>query len=212
MTTRLRGIRCRLLQYIQGKVLPCYEGVDPAHGLDHILTVTQNALSIAKHYDVDPELVYVIASYHDIGIRYGRDDHHLTSGKWLYEDSILRIFFSEEDVLLMKEAVEDHRASNKNPPRSIYGAIIAEADRDLNPDHVIDRCAQFAIAHNPKANDEQLVQICLHHLKEKYGDGGYLKLYLYAPSNVDGLKNIRALLRDGKMETKVQKALSKFDH
>ncbi|MBO5528017.1 MAG: HD domain-containing protein [Bacilli bacterium] len=212
MATKLRGIRNGLIRYVEETILPSYEGVDTAHGLEHILTVTKNALSITKHYNVDPELVYVIASYHDIGIRFGRDDHHLTSGKWLYDDSTLRNFFSEEEILLMKEAVEDHRASSKHPPRSIYGAIIAEADRDLSPNHVIERCAQFAIAHNPEADHERLVQICLSHLKEKYGDGGYLKLYLYAPSNVEGLKTIRALLREDKMEPKVQEALRKFGH
>jgi uncharacterized protein len=32
----------------------------------------------------------------------------------------------------MKEAVEDHRASSSRQPRSIYGKIVAEADRDID--------------------------------------------------------------------------------
>ena len=202
-------IRPELKDYIENEVLPCYEGVDPAHGIDHIRIVTSNALEIAKHYEVDIEMVYAIASYHDIGIRYGREDHELTSGKWLYEDQRLRGFFDKGQILVMKEAVEDHRASSKHEPRTIYGAIIAEADRDLTPMRIIERCVDHTIAHNKGANEEECIAISLAHLQDKYGHNGYLKLYLHDPRNEEGLATLRRYMDEGKMEDLVREIYAK---
>ena len=196
-----------LVAYVEEHVLPCYEGVDPAHGKDHILTVLVNSLRIAENHDVDIDMVYCIAVYHDIGIRYGRDDHEITSARWLREDQELLCFFSKDQIQTMAEAVEDHRASSKNPPRSIYGCIIAEADRDLSPNRIIARCADFAIAHHPGASEDEIVRICLNHLEEKYGPEGYLKLYLFDPRNEEGLRTLRLWMADGSMEQRLKEYL-----
>ncbi|MBQ7242605.1 MAG: HD domain-containing protein [Bacilli bacterium] len=189
-----------LERYIEEQVLPCYEGVDPAHGLSHIRTVMENSLRIAGALDVDLDMVYCIAAYHDIGIRFGRDDHEKTSAKWMREDEKLLKFFSAEQIQTMAEAVEDHRASSKSSPRTIYGAIVAEADRDLNPARVLRRCVDFALAHHPLASNEEIVEISSSHLKDKYGPNGYLKLFLHDPINEDGLATLRAWIQNGEAE------------
>ena len=203
-------MRQELLVYIEEKIMPRYQGVDPAYDQSHILTVRENAMHLAASYDVDKEMVYVIASYHDVGICYGRDDHEITSARELMKDEVLRKYFNEKQMLTMKEAIEDYRASSSHEPRSIYGKIIAEADRDLNPSRIILRCAQFAKSHNPSCNNEELLSICLHHLQEKYGVGGYLKLYLDDPRNVAGLNKLREYIASGEIVPLVQNALEQL--
>ena len=186
-----------LVAYMEETVLPQYQDYEPAHDISHIRTVIENSFRIAAPYDVDVNMVYAIACYHDLGIRFGRDDHHLTSAKLLLEDQTIQKFFSSEQIVVMKQAIEDHRASSKNPPRSIYGKIVAEADRDLNPRRVISRAIAFAKAHHPNASEEEILSISLNHLSEKYGEGGYLTLVLDDPVNVAGLKALREMLADG---------------
>ena len=193
-------INKELERYVEEKILPCYEGVDPAHDLSHIRTVVENSMRIASSLDVDMDMVYCVAAYHDIGIRFGRDDHEKTSAKWLREDRNLLEFFSAEQISIMAEAVEDHRASSKASPRSVYGAIVAEADRDLDPTRVLRRCVDFALAHHPSASNEKIIEISSSHLRDKYGPNGYLKLFLHDPRNEEGLATLRMWMQNGEAE------------
>jgi uncharacterized protein len=185
-----------LLTYLYHKVIPIYRTFDQAHQMDHVEKVIHNALEIAKDYEVDMDMVYVIACYHDIGMQFGRTDHHLTGGLFLFNDTILKSYFTMEQLTLMKEAVEDHRASNPESPRSIYGKIIAEADRDIEPDIIIKRTSQFGFKHYPELSFEEHFERGYHHILEKYGPQGYLKLWLDTRRNREGLKAIHELLKD----------------
>ena len=98
----------------------------------------------------DIDMAYTIAAYHDLGLEGPRAIHHLTSGKILMADARLKRWFSADQIKLMKEAVEDHRASASHAPRSIYGKIVAEADRNLEPETVFRRTIQFGISHYPE--------------------------------------------------------------
>ncbi|MBR2067992.1 MAG: HD domain-containing protein, partial [Solobacterium sp.] len=171
-------IRTDLKEYIEKNILVEYEGYEKAHNVDHIRTVIENSLEIAKEYDVNLNMVYTIAAYHDIGIRFGRDNHEITSAKWLIEDEKLDTYFTKEEKIMMKEAIEDHRASKKERPRSIYGCIVAEADRDVEPLRIVERALQFVKAHHLDKTKEEIYQITENHLKEKYGENGYLKLWI----------------------------------
>lgn len=196
-----------LVEYVEKNVFPQYEGVDPAHDLRHIQTVIDNSLRIAATLDVDMNMVFAIAAYHDVGIRHGRENHEITSAKYLEEDKNLLRFFDEVQIHTMKEAVEDHRASSKHEPRSIYGRIIAEADRDIEPRRIISRSVEFALAHHPGASQEELVSIVMGHLNEKYGRNGYLKLFLHDPRNEEGLESLRKSMEDAGAETLVRELL-----
>jgi uncharacterized protein len=96
----------------------------------------------------------------------------------------------------MRDAVEDHRASGKNPPRTIYGAIVAEADRQIDPLTVIHRTMAYSRKLFPDADFETLYQRSLDHLHEKYAEGGYMKLWLNSERNVQGLAALRSLIHD----------------
>jgi uncharacterized protein len=185
-----------LKQYLNETVIPIYETFDEAHRPDHIHTVLNRSLSIAKDYDVDYDMVYVIAIYHDIGMMYGRSDHHETGARYLLNDEMLRSYFSNDDLILMSQAIEDHRASKDEEPRSIYGKIIAEADRDLEPEHVLRRTIQYGLSHFPDLTFDEHLDRLIEHMERKYGEQGYLKLWLKVEENIEQQKKLRTLIKD----------------
>ncbi len=184
----------RLEGYLKTKIIKLYQIFDKAHQENHIYQVIESSLEISQNYDVRYDMVYTIACYHDIGMQYGRKDHHLTGGLFLYNDKQLRLHFTEENMLLMKEAIEDHRASRQEHPRSIYGKIIAEADRDIDPKRIILRTSQVALSKKPNSDSAQHFAQVYKHLEEKYGITGYLKLWLKTKRNQNGLAEIQKLL------------------
>lgn len=99
---------------------------------EHARTVIEQSLALARHYQVDRQMVYAIAAYHDVGLEKGREMHHIHSGEILAADTKLRQWFSPQQIAVMREAVEDHRASSDHEPRTIYGRIVAEADRCID--------------------------------------------------------------------------------
>ncbi len=185
-----------LKQYLDETIIPIYETFDKAHQPDHIHSVLNRSLSIAKDYDVDSDMVHVIAVYHDIGMMYGRSDHHLTGARYLFNDETLRSYFSNDDLILMSQAIEDHRASKDEEPRSIYGKIIAEADRDLEPEHVLRRTIQYGLSHFPDLTFDEHTDRLIEHMERKYGERGYLKLWLNVQENIDQQKKLRELIKD----------------
>jgi uncharacterized protein len=193
-----------LIEYLYHEILKKYESFDQAHQHDHVHQVLKTSLEIAeKLNDIRFDLVYVIAFYHDIGNLYGRDQHHLTGAKYLEEDLMIQKYFNQKDIKIMKEAIEDHRASHETPPRSIYGKIIAEADRDIIPEIIIKRTVQFGLSHHPMLTKEEHIKRSIEHLEEKYGKQGYLKLWLDSKKNVEGLEAIRKMLENKEEITKI---------
>ena len=185
-----------LQAYIESAIFPRYKGFDPAHRTDHVLQVIAESLKLAKHYDVDERMVYTIAAYHDIGLCEGRERHHLVSGRLVRVDENLRKWFTEEEIEVMAQAVEDHRASLDHAPRSIYGRIVAEADRLIEPMTVLLRTVQYGLSHYPELSKEQHYQRYCEHLQEKYAEGGYLKLWIPESDNAARLAELRALIAD----------------
>jgi uncharacterized protein len=141
-------------------------------------------------------MAYVIAAYHDLGLRIDREKHHIHSGEILMADTRLREWFTEEQLRTMRDAVVDHRASGKNPPRTIYGAIVAEADRQIDPETVIRRTMEYSKKLLPDGDFETLYRRSKEHLLDKYSEGGYMRLWLNSERNVQGLEQLRALIRD----------------
>lgn len=185
-----------LYNYIQQNIFPKYHCFDNAHNINHIQTVINESLSLAKLYHLNEDMVYVIAAYHDIGILQGRELHHIYSAEYLMNDKNLLQWFTMEELQIMKEAIEDHRASAKNTPRSIYGCLIADADRDLDPESVIKRTIQFGKYNYPNSNKEQHYKRMKEHLYEKYAIGGYLRLNLDKSKAVQQLQMLQNIIAD----------------
>ena len=138
-----------LENYIEDNIIPLYDHFDKAHQRDHVRMVIRQSLDLAAKMEVDANMVYAIAAYHDIGLCEGRDRHHIVSAQMLLADDELRKWFTESQLHTMAEAVEDHRASSDHAPRSLYGRIVAEADRFIDPDTIIRRTVQFGLEHYP---------------------------------------------------------------
>jgi len=185
-----------LTEYIEREILPRYDHFDAAHQRNHADEVIERSLALAAHYEVNKDKVYTIAAYHDTGLCEGRDTHHLVSGRIIREDRKLREWFDEEQIETMAQAAEDHRASNGHEPRSIYGKIVAEADRLISPEKVIRRTIQFTQDHFPDYDKEQQYQRFREHLLEKYSDTGYLRLWIPESDNAARLEELRIIIRD----------------
>ena len=185
-----------LKQYIEKEILPQYDAFDGGHQRDHAKMVIDESLKLAREHGADEQMAYVIAAYHDLGLRFDRETHHLHSGEILMADQTLRRWFTEEQLQTMREAVEDHRASSKHPPRSICGAIVAEADRQIKPVLVIHRTMAYSAKLYPDGDFETLYARSKAHLLEKYAEGGYMRLWLNSERNVRSLEELRSIIRD----------------
>ena len=185
-----------LIAYIEQEILPRYDHFDAAHQRNHAEEVIERSLALAEQYNVDVNMVYAIAAYHDTGLCEGRDTHHLVSGRIIREDTKLREWFDDDQIETMAQAAEDHRASSGHEPHSIYGKIVAEADRLISPEKVIRRTIQFGLDHHPELDKEGQYQRFREHLLEKYSDTGYLRLWIPESDNAARLEELRAIIRD----------------
>lgn len=193
----MKEIDPSLEAYVEAEIIPRYAHFDRAHSTDHVRSVIDRSLALARRYDVDPDMVYVIAAYHDTGLAFGRERHHIDAGRILAEDAELRRRFDSERIATMREAVEDHRASSGHAPRSIYGRIVAEADRCIDTQTILRRTVQYGLAHCPALTREEHFARCREHLQHKYAEGGYLRLWLPESDNARRLAELREAIRDG---------------
>ena len=198
-----------LVEFIETKILPQYAAFDAAHNMEHVTRVIRHSLELVKITGADINMVYTIAAYHDLGMSGPRAVHHLTGGKILASDARLRKWFSPEQLKVMREAVEDHRASASRSPRSIYGKIVAEADRDLDTDIVIRRTIQFGLANYPQLDYEGQYRRFKEHMDNKYSKDGYIKLWIPNSPNAKRLNDLRNLIAQ---PAELRKAFDKIYH
>lgn len=185
-----------LMEFIEKHILPRYAEFDKAHNMEHVTSVVRRSLDIARKLGADLDMAYTVAAYHDLGLSGPRAVHHITSGKILIADARLKRWFSQDKLKIMKEAVEDHRASASHAPRSIYGKIVAEADRDLEPDRVFRRTVQFGLSNYAELDREGQWKRFCQHMENKYSHNGYIKLWIPGSPNEANLKRIRDLIED----------------
>ena len=188
------NISIKLCEHIRERIIPQYVNFDKAHRIDHVEKVIEESMKLALHYEVNSAMVYTIAAYHDLGLCEGREFHHIVSGKILFADETLWQWFTDDQMLQMKEAIEDHRASNKQAPRSIYGKIVAEADRIIDPEITLRRTVQYGLSHYPEMDKEHQYERFRKHLADKYAEGGYLKLWITQSDNAGRLAELRQLI------------------
>ena len=182
--------------FIERDILPIYDSYDAAHDTRHVRAVMEKAVKLAEHYNADPVLLYTAAAYHDLGLCFGRETHHLTSARMLREDDRLDAFFTPAQKEEMAQAIEDHRASAQYPPRSLNGRILADADREYSVARIIGRTMCFGLAKFPEMPMDAQVERAEAHLREKYLSGGYLKFWLEDPENETVRQELETLVND----------------
>ena len=185
-----------LINFIEDEIMPRYEAFDKAHDRKHAFTVMSQSLQLTKFYEVNVAMVYTIAAYHDLGLSEGRATHHTASARIVREDERLKQFFTPEQIETIADAVEDHRASNTHEPRTIYGKIIAEADRIIEPATIMTRTVQYGLSHYPTLTKEEHIERAVTHIKEKYGRGGYLRLWIPESPNAVRLEEFRTMIEN----------------
>lgn len=191
-----------LEKYIYEEIVPRYAEFDPAHREDHALTVIDQALKLLETMPeeasegIDCNILLAAAACHDLGLINGRDRHHLDSGEIIRKDVRLRQWFSEQEIETIAQAAEDHRASGKSAPRSIYGMLVAEADRVIDGETIIRRTIQFGLNNYPELDRQGHIERAVSHLHEKYGRGGYLKLWIPWSDNAARLAELQDLIED----------------
>ena len=196
LAAELLEVHESLTRFVESEIVPRYAAFDKAHQEDHARQVVSRAMDLAAHYPVDRNLVYTAAACHDLGLAVDRKTHHLESGRIIRGMQELRRWFTTDEIETVAQAAEDHRASSDHAPRSIYGRIVAEADRLIDPEQIIRRTIQFGLSHYPELPREGHWERTLEHMLEKYGDGGYLKLWIPESPNAARLEALRVIIRD----------------
>lgn len=192
-------VSLEIMEFVERQILPRYNAFGESHGLRHVTRVIKNSLRLADVTGADIDMVYVVAAYHDLGMEGPRAIHHLTSGKILMADARLKKWFNADQLKVMKEAVEDHRASSSRQPRSIYGKIVAEADRDIDVHEIFMRAIQYGKENGPDKTVEEHWERFAQHMDEKYSNNGYIKLWIPNSPNEKALKELRNIIEDKKL-------------
>ena len=196
-----------LMEFIETQILPKYTEFDKAHNLEHVTRVIRSSLELANRTGADVNMVYTIAAYHDVGMSGPRAIHHLTSGKIFSSEARIKRWFSKEQIKIMKEAIEDHRASASRAPRSLYGKIIAEADRDIVPEQVFRRTVQYGLANYPGLDKEHQWLRFREHMEQKYSIHGYIRLWIPGSPNEKKLNELRNIIAN---ETELRKQFERY--
>ena len=199
-----------LMEFVERNILKRYNAFDSAHNMDHAMRVIKASITLAEKMGADVDMAYVVAAYHDLGLEVERATHHVESGKILKADKRLEKWFSAQQIEIMRQAVEDHRASSSRVPRSIYGKIVAEADRDLNPETVFKRTVQYGLDHYPEMSKEEHWNRFVEHMDKKYSSAGYIHLWIAGSHNEQHLKELRRIIEN---KTELRKRFEKlYDH
>ena len=194
-----------LKKYIEEYIFPQYDKNEPAHSINHIKYVIDRSFELVKEneLDVNLDMVYIIAAYHDIGHHIDSKTHEIISTDIMSKDENLKKFFTDEERQTIKEAIEDHRASSKEEPRSIYGRIVSSADRNNTVEACLRRTYTYGKKLDPNATDEDLFLRAYDVLTKKFGENGYAKFYFKDSLYEEFLKELRELLsnKDNYIET-----------
>ncbi|MBQ4541777.1 MAG: HD domain-containing protein, partial [Clostridia bacterium] len=139
-----------LLDYIKKNIRSKYKIFDKGHDLSHFEFVTKNCVNyakalISKGEEIDLDIAYIVGAYHDIGITMGREGHAKSSAEIVRRDEMLKNYYSPETINLIAQAVEDHSSHLDYEPRSIYGKIVADADRNNSKYLVFSRPVKYGL-------------------------------------------------------------------
>lgn len=193
------NINKELQEYIENNIFPSYEKNDFGHNLDHIKYVIERSLKFANTVEnINYDMVYTIAAYHDIGHYIDAKNHEKVSADMLLADENLRKFFSEKEIKTMAEAVYDHRASMEGEPRNIYGKIVSSADRNTLVSNILKRTYAYRLKHSPELSINEIIEESRQHIIDKFGKKGYAteKMYFEDLDYKKFLEDVSLLVED----------------
>lgn len=192
-----------LKNYIETEIFPQYEKNDSGHSLEHIDYVLKRCFEFSEQFqNINYNILYTIATFHDIAHYIDKKNHEKLSAENFYNDEKMREFFTEEERIIIKEAIEDHRASSNSFPRGDYGKIISSADRSTDIDDFLRRTHAYTLKHFPGCTKEEMLKRAYDHTEQKYGKEGYAKHYVKDEEYDKFKENINLLLSNKENFTK----------
>ncbi len=190
-------INNQLREYVENNIFPIYDKNDSGHKIEHIQYVIRRSLNFSKQFqNIDLNMVYVIAAFHDLAHHIDKDNHEILSAKLFYENEIMKQFFTDEQRKIIKEAIEDHRASLEYEPRSDYGKIISSADRNIDITSSLRRTHSYTMKYYPNLDLDEIINRAYMHVSKKFGTDGYAKSYCYDRDFEEFKKCADELLKD----------------
>ena len=193
-----KDVNPELKKYIENKVFPEYEKNDQGHGILHIREVIRRgfALNSTLKLGLDENMIYAITACHDLGKYIDHENHNLIAAKIFIENEDMKRFFTDEQRQIIKEAIEDHRSSLEDTPRSIYGKLVSSADRNTRIEIVFIRSFFVGKWRTPDENIEDFLDFTFKRLTKRYGKEKPENMFLEDETYKTFLQDMRNLLKD----------------
>ena len=189
-----------LISFVKENIFPEYSKNDAGHSIAHIDYVIRRSLKFAEQFEgIDADIVYAVAAFHDIAHHIDKKNHEKLSADIFSSDERMKKFFSEEQREIIKEAIEDHRASLDGEPRSDYGKIISSADRSTDAEEFLRRTHAYTLRYFKGISEDEVIGRGYSHTLEKYGSKGYAKHYVADEEYESFRKYINSILQDRKV-------------
>ena len=183
--------------YINNNIIPLYKDNDASHSISHVNDVIKNSLQLGKKYNLREDLLYIISAYHDVGVRQDRDAHEVISAEFFYKDKFWEDILSKKERKLIYDAIIDHRASSRKVPRSIYGRIVATADRQFDSfESAVKRTYLYLISKFNNITMNEIYELIYNDFNNRYGKYGYVKVFFNEDLFQKELQPIKELLLD----------------
>lgn len=173
----------KLKEYINKEIKSKYKTFDKGHNISHFNFVTKNCINygkqlIEKGENIDLDIAFIVGAFHDIGLINGRENHAKSSGEFVRNDKVLKEFYDEKTIEMIAQAVEDHSSHLDYEPRSIYGKIVSDADRNNSVYLVFSRPIKYALKNEKGLTKQEHLERVYDFVQKKFGRNGYVKYHL----------------------------------
>ena len=204
------NINKELKEYVEKEILPIYAQNDFRHGMEHINNVIKRSLKFAQEMeDINIDMVYTIAAFHDIAYHIDAKNHEILSAKIFFEDEIMEKIFTNDERKIIKEAIEEHTKAPENKKRSIYGEIIAFADRIVDLNNFLRSSYLYNKEKYPNLTDDEIMKLSYEYMKMKYEfDAEHTKENLIDEDFEKFKKDINKLINDKELYIRVYKDIN----
>lgn len=193
-----KNVRLDLKEYVEENIFPQYEPNDKAHGVVHILEVIRRSFALNDTFKLglDDNMVYAISACHDLGKYEDHTIHEKIAAQRFINDDNMKRFFTDEERKIIKEAIEDHRSSKEDEPRSIYGKLISSADRNTRIEMVFIRSFFVAKERMPKEGIEDYLNYTIKRLSKKYSLENPENMFFEDDTYKSFIQEMRQLLKN----------------
>lgn len=192
-----KDVNPELKAYIKEVYFPEYAKNDQGHGILHILEVIRRSFALNDTFKLglDINMIYAISSCHDNGKYIDHATHEKIAAERFFADENMKTFFTDEQRIIIRDAIADHRSSKEDEPRTVYGKLISSADRNTRIDIVFIR--SFFVAHErtPEMVIEDYLDYTINRLRKRYSEENPENMFFEDDAYRIFLKDMRDLLQ-----------------